>query len=91
MDKNKIPNITNLASTTTALTDVENKISNVSNLVKILTSKIFTARLAQANLAKNNDIANCIKWTDFDNELTNLSKNELTELSNKSKQSQQKD
>ena len=31
--KNKIPNITNLA-TTTALTAVENKILNVSNLVK---------------------------------------------------------
>ena len=31
--KNKIPNITNLA-TTTALTGVENKIPNVSNLVK---------------------------------------------------------
>ena len=31
--KNKIPSITNLA-TTTALTAVENKIANVSNLVK---------------------------------------------------------
>ena len=31
--KGKIPNITNLA-TTTALTAVENKIPNVSNLVK---------------------------------------------------------
>ena len=34
--KNKITNITNLA-TTTALTDVENKIPNVSNFVKNLT------------------------------------------------------
>ena len=33
MVKNKIPNITNLA-TTTALTAVENKIPNVSNFVK---------------------------------------------------------
>ena len=33
----KIPSITNLATTTTALTAVENKIPNVSNLVKILT------------------------------------------------------
>ena len=34
--KGKIPNISNLATTTTttALTDVENKIPNVSNLVK---------------------------------------------------------
>ena len=31
--KNKIPNITDLA-TTTALTTIENKIPNVSNLVK---------------------------------------------------------
>ena len=35
--KNKIPNITNLAATTTALTAVENKMLNVSNLVKKLT------------------------------------------------------
>ena len=32
--KGKIPNISNLATTTTALTDVGNKIPNVSNLVK---------------------------------------------------------
>ena len=32
--KNKIPSITNLATTTTALTAVENKIPNVSDLVK---------------------------------------------------------
>ena len=32
--KNKIPNITNLAITSTAITAVENKIPNVSNLVK---------------------------------------------------------
>ena len=32
--KGKIPNISDLATTTTALTDVENKITNVSNLVK---------------------------------------------------------
>ena len=31
--KNKIPSITNLATTTTALTTVENKIPNVSDLV----------------------------------------------------------
>ena len=36
--KNKIPNITNLA-TPTALTAVENKIPNVSNLVKSKLSK----------------------------------------------------
>ena len=32
--KGKIPNITNLAAATTALTAVENKIPNVSDLVK---------------------------------------------------------
>ena len=32
--KGKIPNITNLAAATTALTTVENKIPNVSDLVK---------------------------------------------------------
>ena len=34
--KNKIPNITNLA-TTSAFTAVENKITNVSNIVKKMT------------------------------------------------------
>ena len=32
--KNKIPNITNLATTTATLTALENKIHSVSNLVK---------------------------------------------------------
>ena len=89
--KNKISNITNLG-TTTALTVVENKMTNVSNLVKKadyntkfseignkdttdhghdkyittqefnkLTSENFTARLAQAILAKKSDIGNFVK------------------------------
>ena len=110
--KDEIPNITDLV-TTIALTAVENKIPNVSNLVKKtnyntkiseienkittdhdhdkyvttqefnkLTSKKFTARLAQANLASKNDIANFVKKTDFDNKLKDVTsnKNELNEL-----------
>ena len=89
---------------TTALTGVEN---NVSNLVKItgynnkisetknkitigldrdkyitiqelnkLASESFIARLEQANLARNNGIANFIKKTDFNNKLKRLTSNE---------------
>ena len=88
---------------TTALTGVEN---NVSNLVKItgynnkisetknkitigldrdkyitiqelnkLASESFIARLEQANLARNNGIANFIKKTDFNNKLKRLTSN----------------
>ena len=39
-----------------------------------LTSKNFTARLAQANLTGKSDIANFIKWRDFDDKLQNLNK-----------------
>ena len=96
--------MTNLA-TTIALTAVENKIPNVSNLVKKtdyntkfnkiekkitdhdhhkyittqelnkLTSENISARLAQANLARKNDIAVLVKKTDFDEKLKNLNKN----------------
>ena len=90
--KNKISNITYLATTTTALSAVENKIPNASNLVKKtdyntkisefknkittdhdhdkyittqefdkLTSENFTARLVQANLVSENNIANFVK------------------------------
>ena len=47
-----------------------------------LTSENFTARLAQANLPSENDIANFVKKTDFDNKLKIL--NEKV-TSNKSK------
>ena len=75
--KGKIPNITNLG-TTTALTAVENKIPNASNLVK-------KNWLQQANSASTNYISNFIKKTDFDNKLKNfkLNKNELNKLSKK--------
>ena len=35
-----------------------------------LTSKIFAPRLAQASLARKNDIANFVKKTDFDDKVT---------------------
>ena len=34
-----------------------------------LTSENFAARLAQANLASKNDIANVVKKTDFDDKM----------------------
>ena len=81
----KIPSITNLGAIT-ALTAVQNKVPNVSNLVKktdcnkyITTQKFnkltlqnFAARLAQANSANNSDIANFVKKTNFDDKLKNL-------------------
>ena len=44
--------------------------------------KIFVARVAQANLARKNDIAALVKKTDFDDKLKNLNK---TVTSNKTK------
>ena len=66
-----------------ALATVENKILNVSSLVKKtdcntkigqikLTAENFTARLKQANLASKSDIANFVKKIDFDDKLKNL-------------------
>ena len=77
--ENKIPNITNLATTTTAVTAVENKIPDHSKYVTTpefnkITAESFTARLAQANLASKNDIANFLKKTDFYDKLKTLNK-----------------
>ena len=98
-----ILSITNLA-TTTALNAVENKIPNVSNLVKkkltitkallklkkkkitdhfhhkyittpefnTLTAENLAAKLAQANLAIENDVDNFVNKTNFDDNLKNL-------------------
>ena len=76
--ENKIPNITNL-TTTTAVTAVENKIPDHSKYVTTpefnkITAESFTARLAQANLASKNDIANFLKKTDFYDKLKTLNK-----------------
>ena len=40
-----------------------------------LTSKYFASRLAQANLARENDIADFVQKTDFDDKLKNNKKN----------------
>ena len=40
-----------------------------------LTSEICSARLAQANIASQSDIANFVKTTDFDDKLKHLNKN----------------
>ena len=77
--KNKIPNITNLATTTTAVTAVENKIANQSKYITAselnkLTSESFASRLVQGNLASKNVIANFIKKTDFDDKIKDLNK-----------------
>ena len=54
-----------------------------------LTSKHFTARLKQTNLATKSDIANSVKKTDFDDKLKRCfvtsNKNELDELSKRIK------
>ena len=68
--KNKITNITNLA-TNAALTSVESKIPDHSKYFTTpefnkLIVENFAARLAQANLASKNDIANFVQKTDFD-------------------------
>ena len=68
--KNKIPNITNLA-TNTALIAVENKTPDHSKQIiapefNKLTAKYFTTRLKQATLATKGDIADFVKKTDFD-------------------------
>ena len=84
--KNKILNITNLA-TITALTAVENKTPNVNKITtdhdhdKYITTQEFnklisdnlTARLKQAYLTSKSDIVNFVKKID-------LNKNELNEL-----------
>ena len=96
--ENKIPNVSNLVKKTnynTKISEIENKITTDHDHDKYittqefnkLTSEKFTARLAQANLASKNDIANFVKKTDFDNKLKDVTsnKNELNELSEKVK------
>ena len=76
--KNKIPNTTNL-STTTALNTADNKIPGHSKYITTsefnrLKVKKLSARLAQANLASQNGIVNFVKRTDFDDKLKSLNK-----------------
>ena len=99
-------NITNLATTTTttaAVIAVENKLLDHSKYITTpefnkLTAETVAARLAQANLASKNDIANFVKKTNFGDKLKHLNKkitsnkrknvlieNEFNELSEKVK------
>ena len=57
-----------------------------------MTSKHFTARLAQANLASKSDISNSVNKADFNDKLKNIisNKNELMNYQKKLKQCQQK-
>ena len=76
--KNKIPSITNLASTT-CLTAVENKIPDLSKCINTpefnkLTAEHFTARSTQENSASQNYIAVFLRKTDFDDKLKKLNK-----------------
>ena len=75
--KVEIPSITNLAATF-ALNDHDHDRCFTTKEFNKLTAESFTARLAQANLAGKNGIANLVKKTD-------LNKNELNELSKKVK------
>ena len=80
------PNASNLvkkADYNTKTSEIENKITTVHNHGKYittqhfdkLTSEIFSARLAKANLASKNDITDVVKKTDFDEKLRNLNEN----------------
>ena len=50
-----------------------------------LAAESFTARLAQANLLKENNLANFVKKTDFNYKLKDLNKNESNDLTEKVK------
>ena len=105
----KKPNVSNLVKKTdynTKNSEIENKITTYHDHDEYITTQEFnkltlentTGRLAQANLASKNDIANFIKKTDFDDKLKKLNENvtsnktkhvlvenELNELSEKVK------
>ena len=73
----------------TKISEIEKKITDHDHYKYITTPKIYkltaenlAARLAQADLASKNNIANFVKKTDFDDKLKNLNKNVI---SNKSK------
>ena len=78
--ENKMPNVCNLVKKSP---DYNTKSSETENHCKYITTQEcneltyvnFSARLAEANLARKNDIANFVKKTDFDNKLENVNKN----------------
>ena len=85
--ENKIPKISEIENKITTDHDHDKYIT--TQKFNKLTTKTFTTRLAQANLANKSDIANFVKKTDFNdnNKLKNviLNKNKLNELSKKVK------
>ena len=88
--KIKIPSVCNLIYNT-KISEIENKIITDHDHDKYittpefnrLTSKNFTARLKQANLASKSDVVNFVKRTRFDEKLKTVTsnENELSELS----------
>ena len=79
--KNKIFTFSNLVTNVSlnTLTAVENEIPGHSKYITTLefnklTAENITARLKEANLATEGDIANFAKKADFDDELKNLNK-----------------
>ena len=95
--ENKIPNVSNLVKKTdynTKVSEIENKITTdhdhnkyITKEFDKLTSENLTARLKQANLASESDVANFVKNAVFDIKVKNVTsnKNELNELLKKLK------
>ena len=82
--ENNIINLVKITGYNNKISETENKITigldrdkyiTIQELNK-LASESFIARLEQANLARNNGIANFIKKTDFNNKLKRLTSNE---------------
>ena len=71
----------------TALTAIENKTPDHSKYITTpefnrLTPGRFSARIAQANFTSQNDIANFVKKTNFDDKQQNLNKKIITNKKN---------
>ena len=90
-----VSNLVRKSAYKTKINEIENKITVdrrhdeyiSTQEINKLTSESFTARLKQANLASQIDIANFLKKTDFNDKIKDVTsnKNELNELSKKVK------
>ena len=90
-----VSNLVRKSTYKTKINEIENKITVdrrhdeyiSTQEINKLTSESFTARLKQANLASQIDIANFLKKTDFNDKTKDVTsnKNELNELSKKVK------
>ena len=87
--ENKIANVGNLVQKTdynTNISEIESKLTTDHDHYEYITTQEcnklalanFSARLAQANLASKNYIANFVKKTDFDDKLRNVNKNVIS-------------